>query len=64
MDPLMALFSILLAASASMFFWLSLNESRQAAAGLSPSGPAVALEDLVGARRPLLPRTIRHTPLD
>jgi hypothetical protein len=64
MDPLMALFSILLAASASMYFWLSLNESRQAVAGLSPSGPAVALDDLVGTRRPLLPRTIRQTPLD
>jgi hypothetical protein len=64
MDQLMALFSILLAASASMFFWLSLNESRQAAASLSPSGPAVALDDLVGVRRPLLPRTIRQTPLD
>jgi hypothetical protein len=64
MDPLIALFSVLLAASAGMFFWLSLTESQRASARLDPSGPALALEDLVGARHPLLPHTIRQTPLD
>jgi hypothetical protein len=64
MDPLIGLFSVLLAASATMFFWLSVEEGRRAAAGFSPTGPAVALDDLVGARHPLLPHTIRQTPLD
>ena len=61
MDPLIALFSVLLAASASMFFWLSLTDGRET---VTESGPATALEDLVGARRPLLPHTIRQTPVD
>jgi hypothetical protein len=64
MDPLIGLFSVLLAASAAMFFWLSLEESRRSTAMITPSGPALALDDLVGARHPLFPHTIRQTPLD
>jgi hypothetical protein len=64
MDPLIGLFSLLLLVSTSAFFWLSIAEDRRAAAGAILSGPAVALEDLVGTRRPLYPHTIRRTPLD
>jgi hypothetical protein len=64
MDLLIGLFSVMLAASATMFFWLSLSDSRRVVAGMTPTGSAVALEDLVGAHRPLLPHTIRQTPLD
>jgi hypothetical protein len=63
MDPLIGLFSILLAASATTFLWLSVFEGRRVSA-TAPSGPRLALDDLVGSRYPLLPRTIRQTPLD
>jgi hypothetical protein len=62
MDLLIGLFSVLLAASATMFFWLSVVDGRREAA-TAPSGPRLALDDLVGSRHPLLPRTIRQTPL-
>ena len=64
MDLLVALLSVLLFASASMFFWLTIADTRQSAADVVPSGPAVALNDLVGARNPLIPHTIRQTQLD
>jgi hypothetical protein len=64
MEPLIGLFSVLLAASATMFFWLTLAEGRRRAVNLVPSASAGALEDLVGASHPLLPHTIRQTPLD
>ena len=64
MDPLIGLFSVLLLVSTAAFFWLSIAEDRRDAAGAVVSGPAVALEDLVGASRPLFPHTIRRTPLD
>jgi len=63
MDPLIAFFSVLLAASAATFFWLSWYESRRSIA-VQRSGPALALDDLVGGSHPLTPRTIRQTPLD
>jgi hypothetical protein len=63
MDVLIGVFSVLLAASASMFFLLSIADSRRAAADVTPTGPALALDDLVGARHPMLPHTIRQTPL-
>ena len=63
MDPLIGLFSVLLAASAAMFLWLSVADGRRVAADVMPTGPASALDDLVGARHPLLPHTIRQTPL-
>jgi hypothetical protein len=64
MDLLIGLFGVLLAASATMFFWLSIADGRHAGAGVAPTGPAVALDDLVGSRHPLFPHTIRQTPLD
>jgi hypothetical protein len=63
MDPLIGLLGVLLAASAGTFFWLSLTDGRHAAASVTPAGPAVALEDLVATRKPLLPHTIRQTRL-
>lgn len=63
MDLLTGIFTVLLAASASMFFWLSIADGRRTAARVTPTGPALALDDLVGARHPLLPHTIRQTPL-
>lgn len=63
MDLLIGLVSVLLLASATTFFWLSIVDSRQSAGDVAPSGPAVALNDLVGTRHPLFPRTIRQTPL-
>jgi hypothetical protein len=64
MDPLIGLFGVLLAASATMFLWLSIADGRHSAASVMPTGRAVALDDLVGARHPLFPHTIRQTPLD
>jgi hypothetical protein len=64
MEPLILLFSVMLAASASMFFWLSLTDGRHAAGTVTQGGAASALEDLVGARQPLLPHTIKQTRLD
>jgi hypothetical protein len=64
MDPLIWIVGVLLLASASMFFYLSIADGRSTAEGAVQGGPAVALEDLVGARQPLFPRTIRQTPLD
>jgi hypothetical protein len=64
MDPLMALFSVLLAASATTFFWLSWLEGRRAAAASERSGPALALDDLVGGSYALTPHTIRQTLID
>ena len=64
MDALIGLFSLMLAASALTFVWLSYVEGRQAHRSSPPSGSALALEDLVGASHPLIPRTIRQTPLD
>ena len=64
MDALIGLFSLMLAASALTFLWLSYVEGRQADRSIAPSGSALALEDLVGASHPLIPHTIRQTPLD
>ena len=64
MDPLVVLFSLLLATSATVFFWLSWLEGRRQALPARPSGSAIALDDLVGASHPLTPHTIRQTPLD
>jgi hypothetical protein len=64
MEPLVALFSLLLAVSATTFFWLSWLEGRRAGLAAERSGPSLALEDLVGGSHPLTPRTIRQTPLD
>jgi hypothetical protein len=64
MELLVGLISVLLAASASMFFVLSIADGRASAESVVPTGPKVALDDLVGARHPLFPHTIRHTPLD
>jgi NADH:ubiquinone oxidoreductase subunit H len=64
MEPLILLFSVLLAASATMFLWLSIVDRRASAAVVERAGPSVALDDLVGARHPLFPHTIRQTPLD
>ena len=64
MDPLIGMFSLLLAASAATFFWLSWLEGRRAVSSLERSGPAIALDDLVGGSSPLTPHTIRQTPLD
>jgi hypothetical protein len=64
MDPLMALFCMLLAASGTTFLWLSWFEGRRVVAGQVRSGSTIALDDLVGASHPLAPRTIRQTPLD
>jgi hypothetical protein len=64
MDPLIGIISVLLLASASTFFYLSIADGRSSAEGAEQRGPVVALEDLVGARQPLFPHTIRQTPLD
>ena len=64
MDALIGLFSLMLAASALTFLWLSYVEGRQTATSRAPSGSARALDDLVGASHPLIPHTIRQTPLD
>ena len=64
MDPLISLFSLMLAASALTFVWLSYVEGRQTATSEAPSGASRALDDLVGASHPLIPHTIRQTPLD
>ena len=64
MDPLIGLVSVLLLVSATTFFWLSIADSRASTDSVVPSGPKVALDDLVGARHPLFPHTIRHTSLD
>jgi hypothetical protein len=64
MDPLIGMFSGLLAASAATFFWLTWLEGRGTLANHERSGPAIALDDLVGGSRPLTPHTIRQTPLD
>jgi hypothetical protein len=63
MDLLIGIISALLLASASMFFYLSIADGRSSE-GIVQSGPAVALDDLVGKRHPLFPHTIRQTPLD
>jgi hypothetical protein len=60
----MALFSALLAASATAFIFLSWSEGRRAVAVEHRTGPAIALDDLVGGNHPLAPRTIRQTRLD
>jgi hypothetical protein len=64
MDLLIGLVSVLLIASASMFFYLSIADGRSSADNVIPTGPKLALDDLVGARHPLFPHTIRQTPLD
>jgi hypothetical protein len=64
MDALIGLFSLMLAASALTFVWLSYVEGRQTATSRAPSVSARALDDLVGASHPLIPHTIRQTPLD
>lgn len=60
----MALFSVLLALSAATFLWLTWLEGRRAQVRVERLGPAIALDDLVGASHPLTPRTIRQTSLD
>ena len=64
MDALIGLFSMMLAASALVFVWLSVIEGRQTAMYQAPPASAMALYDLVGGSNPLIPRTIRQTPLD
>jgi hypothetical protein len=64
MDALIGLFSLMLAASALTFVWLSYVEGRQKDPATARSASAIALEDLVGASHPLIPHTIRQTPLD
>jgi hypothetical protein len=64
MDPLIGVVTVLLLASASMFFYLSIADGRSSTERADQRGPVVALEDLVGARQPLFPHTIRQTPLD
>jgi hypothetical protein len=64
MDSLIGILSVLLLMSASTFLWLSIVDSQRDAAGTEQSGQAAALDDLMGARRPLFPRTIQQTPLD
>ena len=63
MDPLVAVVTVLLLASTLTFFYLGIADGRSAE-GAVPSGPVVALDDLVGKRHPLFPHTIRQTPLD
>jgi hypothetical protein len=63
MDLLIGVVSVLLLASTLTFFYLSIADGRSSEVGVQ-SGPAVALDDLVGKRRPLFPHTIRQTPLD
>jgi hypothetical protein len=64
MDALIGLFSLMLAASALTFVWLSYVDGRQNGPSKLPGGSALALDDLVGASHPLIPHTIRQTPLD
>ena len=59
----MSLFSVLLALSAVTFLWLTWLEGRRAKVTVERPGPAIALDDLVGASHPLTPRTIRQTPI-
>jgi hypothetical protein len=63
MDLLIGVVSVLLFTSTLTFFYLSIADGRSVEGALQ-SGPAVALDDLVGARHPLFPHTIRQTPLD
>jgi hypothetical protein len=64
MDSLISLFSLMLAASALTFVWLSYVEGRGKVASRTPSAAAMVLEDLVGGSNPLIPHTIVQTPLD
>jgi hypothetical protein len=64
MDLIIGLVSVMLLASSVTFFWLSILDGRRSAAAATEHGPAIALQDLVGAHYPLFPRTIRQTPLD
>ena len=64
MDPLISLFSVLLALSAATFMWLTWFEGRRAKVRVERPGPVIALDDLVGASRPLTPRTIRQTSIE
>jgi hypothetical protein len=64
MDLPIGLLSLLLAASAATYLWLTFEDSHRTAARTTPTGPAIALDDLIGARHPLFPHTIRQTPFD
>ena len=63
MDPLVGLFTLLLAVSAVTFLWLTVLDGRQEK--LAPNRPTttIALDDLVGGSHPLTPHTIRQTSI-
>jgi len=63
MDPLVALFTALLAASGVTFLWLSWLDGRQTKLASQPPDTTIALDDLVGGSHPLTPHTIRHTSI-
>ncbi len=64
MDPLMNVVVILMGSSAAAFFWLAYADGRRRPRSVSQAGTASAREDMVGARYPLMPRTIRQTPIN
>ena len=63
MDPLVGLFTVLLAVSAATFLWLSWLDGRQAKLAPQRPGTTIALDDLVGSSHPLTPHTIRQTSI-
>jgi len=65
MDLVITFVSALLASSVAFFFFLTFHDLRPAALGrLGRRQGSAALGALAGGHRPLLPRTIRRTPLD
>ena len=63
MDPLMVTVEILLIAFGLGFVWLAWTEGRPAHRPFGATAPAHAMPALPQVRRPLIPRTIRQTPL-
>ncbi len=63
MDPLSTVVEILLVAFAIAFFWLAWTEGRPARQGRRVPEVSPSSADMGQMRRPLIPHTIRQTPL-
>ena len=63
MDPLMVTVEILLIAFGVGFIWLAWTEGRPAHQPFGATVAAPAMPALPQVSRPLIPRTIRQTPL-
>lgn len=63
MDPLMVTVEILLIAFGLGFVWLAWTERRPAHQPFGATAAAPSTKALPQVRRPLIPRTIRQTPL-